>query len=227
MSVVSCSGAVSAAATLAINKPTGLMPGDILIIYCCSYRSTSSAPTTATIANTGSGGSSWNSVVNQTTGTYYKSAYCWKAITAVDDGSVTAYTWTATNAARMAGTIIVLRGRIITTPTPISNTAYTTSDTNIQAAAFTPIARDDLVWVGYNYRSTVQATAVPSGWASGSVQTAGAAIGCAMTYKEGQVAGSTGVVNGTMANAVTTKHAFMFAVQAADCVIRQSPSRMW
>jgi hypothetical protein len=228
VSIVSCGGNVSAAATLALTKPTDLLPGDILIAYCCSYRSTSAAPTTATIANTGSGGSSWNSVVNQTTATYYKSAYCWKVITAASDGSVTAYTWTATNATRMAGCVVVLRGRRNQAPTPISNTAYITSDTIIRAATLTGIARDDLVWVGYNYRSTVQATAIPSGWTSGTVQTAGAAIGCAMAYKEGQAAGATGSVDGSMANAVATKHAFMFAVQEADSVLRQSgPSRMW
>jgi hypothetical protein len=213
-------GNVSAAATLALSKASGLMPGDKLIIGCCSYRSTSAAPTTATIANTGSGGSSWNTVVNQTTGTYYKTAYCWKDIAAVDDGSVTAYTWTATNAVNMAGGFIVLRGRAAGAPTPISNTAYVTSDVNIRAATLTNIARSDLVWMGYNYRSTVQAVSIPSGWTSGTVQTAAAALGWALAYKEGQAAGATGSVDGTMANAVTTKHAFMFAVPWADDVIR-------
>jgi hypothetical protein len=208
-----CAGNISATTTVAITKPASMLTGDVLIICECAYRSTSAAPGTATIANTGTGGAAWSSVTNQTTGTYYKTAYAYKTLATDGDGSVTAYTWTSTSATRMAAALIVLRDRKNQAPTPISNTAYITSDTNVRAAALTAAAADDLVWWGYNYRSTVQATAIPSGWTSGTVQTAGAAISGAMAYQQNVSAGTTGVVNGTVANAVTTKHAFMFAVQ--------------
>ncbi len=226
MSVVSCNGAVSAAATLAITKPTGLMPGDILIIACASYRSTSQAPTNATIANTGSGGSTWSAVTSRATNTYYKSAYAYKYIDTADDGSVTAYTWTATNATRMVGAVIVLRGRA-RQAVSFSNTAYTNSDTIIRAALIQRTPRDDIVWWGFNYHASVEATVIPSGWTSGTVQTAGAAISGAMAYLENQPGGSTGTVDGSCATNTTAKHAWLFGGYAADHAIRQSGSRMW
>jgi hypothetical protein len=230
MSFFACAGNISATTSVAITKPADMLAGDVLIICECAYRSTSSAPGTATIANTGSGGASWSSVTNRTTGTYYKTAYAYKTLATDGDGSVTAYTWSSSSATRMSAALIVLRGRKNQAPTPISNTAYITSDTNIRAATLTAIDADDLVWWGYNYRSTVQATAIPSGWSSGTVQTAGAAISGAMAYKENQSAGATGAVDGTMANAVTTKHAFMFAVQYLPLStegIVSARSRMW
>ena len=213
MAFFACAGNVSATTSVAITKPANMLAGDVLIICECAYRTTALAPGTATIANTGSGGSAWGTVVNQTTATYYKTAYSTKVLAADGDGSVTAYTWSSSSAARMAAALIVLRGRKNQAPTPISNTAYTTSDTLVQAAALTAASLDDLVWWGYNYRSTVQATVIPAGWSSGTVQTAGAAISGAMAYMEAVSSGTTGVVNGTIANAVATKHAFMFAVQ--------------
>ena len=206
-------GNKSATTSVAVTIPSGIEAGDILIAYCSAYRSTSAAPGNPTIANTGSAVSAWGTVVVQTTGTYYKSAYATKIAAAdADGGSVTAYTWSSSSAVDMTAHVIVLSGRAQAAPTPISNTAYITSDTNIQAAALTATALADLVWVGYNYRSTVQAVVAPSGWTDGGVQTAAAAIASDIAYKQAVSAGSTGVVNGTMANAVTTKHAFMFNV---------------
>lgn len=229
MAFFACAGNISATTSVAITKPSNMLAGDVLIITECAYRSTSLAPGTATIANTGSGGSSWSAVTNQTTASYYKTAYAYKTLATDGDGSVTAYTWSSSSAARMCAALIVLRGRINQAPTPIVNAAYINGDTIIRATTLTAVAEDDLVWWGYNYRSTVQATAIPSGWTSGTVQTAGAAIGGAMAYKQNVSAGATGDVDGSMANAVTTKHAFMFAVQAAPSGARiiKARSQVW
>jgi hypothetical protein len=205
-------GNVSAAATVAVTKPSGIIKGDILIAHCATYRSTNNAPTLATIANTGSGGSAWNTVVSQTTGTYYKSAYAWKLATTDGDGSVTNYTWSATNANRMAAEVIVISGRKNVTPTPISNTAYITSNTIIRAADITAAAHDDVVWAGFNYCSTVQASVKPSDFTNGITETAGAAIGADIAYLLDVAAGALGDKDGSMVAAVTTKHAFMFCL---------------
>ena len=213
MAFRSVSGNVSAAATVVVTKPTGIIKGDILIAHCASYRSTSAAPTLATIANTGgSGGAAWNTVVSQTTGTYYKSAYAWKLATTDGDGTVVSYTWSATNAARMSAEVIVISGRKAAAPTPISNTAYTTTDTIIRAADITAALHDDVVWAGFNYRSTVQASVMPSGFTNGITETAGAAIGSDIAYLLDVAAGALGNKDGSMANAVATKHAFMFCL---------------
>lgn len=218
-------GNKAASTSVAVAKPAGIIAGDLLIAFCAAYRSTSATAGTPTIANTGAGGSAWSSVTTQTTATRYKCSYAWKVAATDGDGSVTDYTWSSASSTQMVGGVIVLSGRQEAAPTPISNTAYTTSDTNIRAATLTAAANDDLVWAGYNYLLAVQAVTKPSGWTEGTQQTAAAAIAMDMAYKEAVGAGATGSVDGTVAANATVKHAFMFAVpkQAAPTVTAISP----
>lgn len=202
------------AATTSVQVSTSglsITAGDILIACVCAYRSTSAAPGNPTIANQ-SGGSSWSSVTTRTTATYYKSAYAWK--TAANESGNTYYTWSSTNAAQMVGTLFVISGRIAGIPTPIDNTAYITSDTIVRGTAITLSQAADLIWWGYNYRSTVQSVTAPSGMTQVQQRSAAAAIASCGGYLDNQNAGTTGNKDGSITNAVTTKHAFMFGVNA-------------
>jgi hypothetical protein len=184
-----------------------------MIAYVCVYRSTSLVPGTPTIANTGTGGATWGTVVNQTTGTYYKTAYCYKTIATDSDGSVTAYTWSSSSATQMLGAIQVFSGRMAQAPTPISNTAYVTSNTIVRAASLTAAAGDDLSWWGYWRGNTVDTLTIPSGFTgTDSLQAAGQ-LTAAVGRLDNVSSGATGDKDGAAGVTTATKHSFMLAMQ--------------
>lgn len=116
-----------------------------------------------------------------------------------------------------------------TTSVQVSTSGLSIADGDILIAcvcAYRSTTSAPGVWWGYNYRSTVQSVSAPSGFTQVQQRNAAAAIGSCGGYLDNQSAGSTGNKDGSIANAVTTKHAFMFAVSVAPSFVSIDPMGM-
>ena len=148
MSFVNAYTNKSTTTSVAVTVPGSVVQkGDIMVAFCASYRSASAAPgaiafPTVTTAFTGT--------TTRTTASYYLFATAWKRCMGDESGS---YSFTSTNAAQMEAGVMIFRNRLYTgTPVgTVSNTAYLTSNTTVEAAAVTATALDDLAWGGWWY----------------------------------------------------------------------------
>ena len=208
MSFVAAWSNKSTTTSVAVTVPAGtVQKGDIMVAFVNSYRSTSAAPgaiafptvTTAFVTAT-----------TRTTASYYILATSYKRCLGDENGS---YSFTSTNATQMEAVIMVFRNRLYTgTPVgTISNTAYVTSNTTVEAAALTATALDDLCWGGWFYLASGTYTlSTPTSFTapSGNSQANTANI-LSSFYRLAVSAGTTGVVDSTAGSTATVKHAYM------------------
>lgn len=198
----------SATTSVAVNKPSGVVRGDILICFVTAYRGVSTTP--GSIASS----SSYFTMTNVAVGTYRRTATGYRIATSADEG-YSSYTFTSTNATAMRGHILAFSGRKAAAPTPLSNTTYGTNDTIIRAAGITATANADLAVDWFRYMTSSNAvtkhasfTTVYDETTSTSYQT-----GFHSAYWNNVSSGATGDIDGTLATAVTTvKHAFMWNI---------------
>lgn len=190
----------SSSTDVVLSKPTGTAEDDIL--FALVVDGLTSAPTSAP--------SGWtklaeniNSGILDYCAVYYKMAGASEPST---------YTWTWASADSCSGQITTWRGSFDTAD-PIdsfSNTAYTISNTTVRAASFT-VASDSspVIFFGAAYTGPTQSTYTPP---SGFTERLDTGAGVSYFYLETAdnilSSGSTGVLDATLSNSTTSKHAF-------------------
>ena len=195
--------------SLACNKPTGTVEGDIMIALVLTR---SGAVTDVPDAG-------WKLIASKTSANdkyylYYKIATASEAAT---------YTWTCASG-RIGITICSYVGGAFDLFDPIdvvSNTNYVTSDANLQAAAMTiTSANSPLIFAGGDYYTTAVNTHLlptdnpnPNSWTEDADKgNATSDIHRTIDSFIWSGSGSTGIVNATISATLTTKHAFMVAL---------------
>lgn len=197
MSYVSGDSAQAAAASVTVTAPAGIVDGDILIAHVAAFRTTALAPGAITLA-----GFTWTT---RTTSTYYISAVGWKRASA-ESGN---YAFTSANAAQMAASVAVFRGRLaVGTPCAVVNTAYITSNTNCRAATSTAVAGDDYARGFWYYSATTQTLTLPANENNVGYQQITNIMAARLTYRENVAAGASGTIDSVMGTAGVIKHAY-------------------
>lgn len=123
------------------------------------------------------------------------------------------YVWGDTSNNFMLGVMGVVKGCVASgdPADALSDTTYTTSDTTIRAASITPSVECALLWIGCVRDEGV--VTKPGAFTLISAFEGDADMRITLAYKLEQAAEATGTVDGTTAYAITSKHAYMVALE--------------
>lgn len=197
--------------SLLVGPPLTIQNGDILVAYGFNYSTGDDAITPP------SGFAEW---LFFNMGGSDRRNYIWWKRCSSESGN---YTFTSGGGA-MAIHIIALRGCLATgDPLDVSsNTGYSTSNVNVQAAEMTTTVTGAQVWAGFSYQATNHTLTVPAAFTlaeSTLILNATDPFRNTSGYRidaGGATWGATSVQNGTCSGATTTKHAMMVSIKAAS-----------